>query len=131
MRKTVKKPVKKSIKKAQIGYQLNAPLQKGTNRDRNLTGTTKALMERARYANKEKNSFIGPLTRFGNERSEHDQFVNERSDYDIRNLVNRQQKTGGKVKRAKTGTLVPKKSSVSKRVGSAKKSIGNRSMKRK
>jgi hypothetical protein len=41
-------------------------------------------------------------------------------------------KKGGKVaKKAKTGMLVPKKSSVSKRVGSAKKSIGNRSMKRK
>lgn len=40
-------------------------------------------------------------------------------------------KKGGKVNKAKTGKLVPKKSSVSKRVGSAKKSIGNRSMKRK
>lgn len=40
-------------------------------------------------------------------------------------------KKGGKVNKAKTGKLVPKKSSVSKRIGSAKKSIGNRSMKRK
>lgn len=41
------------------------------------------------------------------------------------------QKRGGKVKKAKAGMLVPKKSSVSKRVGSAKKSVGTRSMKRK
>lgn len=40
-------------------------------------------------------------------------------------------KTGSKMTKAKTGKIVPKKSSVSKRVGSAKKSIGNRSMKRK
>lgn len=42
-----------------------------------------------------------------------------------------EKRRGGKVKRAKTGTIVPKKSSVSKRLGSAKKSIGTRSMKRK
>lgn len=40
-------------------------------------------------------------------------------------------KTGGKITKAKTGTMVPKKSSVSKKVGSAKKSIGTRSMRRK
>jgi hypothetical protein len=39
-------------------------------------------------------------------------------------------KKGGKVAKAKTGTMMPKKS-VSKRLGSAKKSIGTRSMKRK
>jgi hypothetical protein len=39
-------------------------------------------------------------------------------------------KTGG-VTKAKTGMLVPKKSSVSKKIGSAKNSIGNKSMKRK
>ena len=43
----------------------------------------------------------------------------------------KKEKTGGKVKKSKTGSIVPKKSSVSKRIGSAKKSIGNRSMKRK
>jgi hypothetical protein len=40
-------------------------------------------------------------------------------------------KIGGKITKAKTGTTVPKKASVSKRLGSAKKSIGNKSMKRK
>lgn len=38
---------------------------------------------------------------------------------------------GGKITKAKTGKMIPKKSSVSKRLGSAKKSIGNRLMKRK
>ena len=33
--------------------------------------------------------------------------------------------------KAKTGKLIPKKSSVSKKITSAKKSIGNKSMKRK
>ena len=35
------------------------------------------------------------------------------------------QKRGGNIKKAKTGKLVPKKSSVSKKLGSAKKSVGN------
>lgn len=45
--------------------------------------------------------------------------------------VKKSLKSKSKITKAKSGKLIPKKSSVSKRMGSAKMSIGNRSMKRK
>jgi hypothetical protein len=125
----------KKIKKAQAGerqgrnpknadYERTAPLQKGTNRDRNLTNTLRQDVYKMKSLNKEKNDFVGPLTKFGNITSEDDKYVKYRGpkyDETPKGRVDRQQKTGGKVSKAKDGKWIQKATASIKKRGTAGK----------